>query len=100
MYKDIISYELAEGVTEEQLLTVAEKVYTNWMSNQPGFIKWEINKNDTGGFTDIVYWRSKEHAKKSELDMINLPEAGEWFGCYKEDSITSHNLTSVIDFKV
>lgn len=93
MYKDIISYELAEGITQDQLLKIADDVLENWMKNQPGFIKWEINTNDADGFTDVVYWKSKEHAKKAELDMINIPNAGDWFGCYKEGSISSHNIT-------
>ena len=43
MYKDIISYELAEGISEEHLLKVAEQVVDDWMKNQSGFINWEIN---------------------------------------------------------
>lgn len=95
MYKDVISYKLAENVTEEHLLNVAGKIIKSWMSKQPGFIKWEIHKNSNGGYTDIVYWESKDDAKKSEADMVNIPNANDWFACYEEGSISSKNLTQV-----
>lgn len=74
MYKDIISYKLAEGIREEHLLKVAKQIIDSWMSKQPGFIKWEIHSNNEGGYTDIVYWESKEAAKDSEKEMVNIPK--------------------------
>lgn len=55
MYKDIISYKLGENISEEHLLNVAIDITKNWLRKQPGFIKWEIHKNNDGGYTDIVY---------------------------------------------
>lgn len=95
MYKDIIDYELAEGITKDHLLGVAKQVVTDWMKNQPGFIKWEIHSNNSGTFTDIVYWNSEEDAKKAEKEMVNIPNAMEWFRCYKEGCISSKNLTTI-----
>jgi hypothetical protein len=37
MYKDIITYQLADEVTEEHLLSVAEQIVENWMIKQHGF---------------------------------------------------------------
>ena len=65
MYKDIISYELAENTTQEQLLQIAKRIVNEWMKKQPGFMKWEIHTDNDGRYTDIVYWRSQEDAKKS-----------------------------------
>ena len=98
MYKDIISYELAENISQEHLLKVAGQIVTDWMKKQPGFINWEIHSNADGSYTDIVYWESKEAAKKSELEMVNIPNAGDWFACYKEGTIKSLNLTQVAKF--
>ncbi len=39
IYKDLNSYELADGVTVVQLLTVAKRIVDEWMSQQEGFIK-------------------------------------------------------------
>jgi len=99
MYKDIISYKLANGVTEEHLLSVAQQVVESWMNSQKGFIKWEINKDSDGNYTDIVYWKTKDDAKKSELDMMNIPNAADWFACYEEGSIKSVNLSLVSNFE-
>lgn len=98
MYKDIISYELADNITKEHLIKVAKQIVTNWMKDQPGFIKWEIHTNNQGGFTDIVYWESKEDAKKAEKEMVNIPNAADWYACYKEGTIASQNLTSIAEF--
>ncbi|AWV97977.1 hypothetical protein [Arcticibacterium luteifluviistationis] len=98
MYKDLITYELAENISEEQLLKVAGQIVNDWMKKQPGFISWEINLNSNGSYTDIVTWESKETAKASEKDMVNIPNAGDWFACYKKGSISSQNLTSLVIF--
>ena len=99
MYKDVISYKLAENVSDDRLLKVASDVLENWMNKQPGFIKWEIHTESDGGYTDIVYWESKDAAKKAEADMVNIPNAGEWFSCYEEGSISSKNLYHVATFR-
>jgi len=100
MFKDIITYELADGIDEEHLLKVAGNIIESWMSKQPGFIQWDIHKDSIGeGYTDIVYWESREAAQNSEQDMVNIPNAGEWFSCYKEGSIGSQNLEQIGSFK-
>lgn len=100
MYKDIISYQLADDIDEQHLLNVAGEIIKSWMSKQPGFIRWEINKDantsdDEVTYTDIVYWETQEDAKNSEKDMMNIPNGGDWFACYKEGSISSKNIQQV-----
>jgi hypothetical protein len=98
MYKDIISYELAEGISQEHLLSVARDIIENWMKNLPGFIAWEIHQNKEGNYTDIVYWENEAAAQHAEKDMMNIPNAGAWFACYKEGSISSINLSQIAKF--
>lgn len=98
MYKDIISYNLAENITKEHLLKIARQIVTSWMKNQPGFIKWEIHTNSDGSYTDIVYWKSEQDAKKAEKEMANIPNAADWYGCYKEGTISSKNITLIAEF--
>ncbi len=98
MYKDLITYKLADGITQKHLLKIAEKIIETWMSKQAGFIAWEIHKNNDGTYTDIVYWQSKEDAKKSESDMVNIPNASAWYSCYQEGSISSKNLNLICTF--
>ena len=98
MYKDLITYELAENTTEDQLTKIAKQIVNDWMKNQAGFVNWEINKNSDGSYTDIVTWNSKADAKASEKEMVNIPNASAWFGCYKKGSISSKNLTHIALF--
>ena len=98
MYKDVISYKLGKNITEEHMLKVAADIIKNWMNSQPGFIKWDINKNSVGGYTDIVYWETEDDAKNAEAEMVNIPNASEWYSCYENDSISSQNLTQIASF--
>ncbi len=98
MYKDIITYELAENKTKEELFKIAKKIVNDWMINKVGFIKWEIHTNSEGSYSDIVYWKSKEDAKIAEKEMVNISNASEWYGCYKEGTISSKNLSTIAEF--
>lgn len=99
MYKDIISYKLAENISEDHLLEVARDVLENWMSKQPGFKKWEIHRNNNGGYTDVVYWESEGNARNEQEDMVNIPNAADWYACYEQGSISSKILNQVATFK-
>ena len=98
MYKDIISYRLADGVSEEHLLKVAGEVLESWMGRLPGFVRWEIHRNSDGDYTDIVYWESEDEAKNAQADMVNIPNGGDWFSCYADGSLSSMNLSQVATF--
>lgn len=90
-YKDIINYQLAEWVTNEQLLTAAEAVMEGWMRKQPGFMGWEIHEISNGNYADIVYWADEASAKKAEEAMSEGHESfGAWQACYEPGSISSN----------
>ena len=99
MYKDVMSYKLAENVSEDRLLQVAVDLLSKWMIKQPGFVKWEIHREDNGNYTDIVYWDSKDAAKKAEEDMRNIPNSSDWFSCYDLASISTKHLYHVATFE-
>ena len=100
MFKDIISYELDDGVDEEHLLKIAGEIIESWMCKQAGFIQWDIHKDAIGdGYTDIVYWETREAAQAAEQQLGNIPNAADWFSCYKEGSIGSQNLKQIGSFK-
>ena len=98
MYKDIINYELAEGVTEECLLKVAGQILSTWMKDLDGFLGWEIHKNKDSGYTDIVSWTSKEAALVANEEMKNIPNTMDWYACYKMETIKSQNVTLIGKF--
>jgi len=99
MYKDIISYKLSGNTTENQLLATSKKVVESWISKQKGFVKWEIHRTKKDDYIDIVYWESEKDAKNAEKEMTNIPNASEWFSCYKEGSISSENITKIGSFQ-
>jgi len=100
MFKDIITYELDDDVDEAYLLEIAGEIIESWMSKQPGFIQWDIHKDSIGeGYTDIVYWETREATQEAEQQMGNIPNAADWFSCYKEGSIGSQNLQQLGSFK-
>ncbi len=100
MFKDIITYELDDDIDETHLLEIAGEIIESWMSKQPGFIQWDIHKDTIGdGYTDIVYWETREAAQAAEQQMGNIPNAVDWFSCYKEGSIGSQNLKQIKSFK-
>lgn len=99
MYKDIIDYELAENVSEEQLIRVGGQIVEDWMKKLPGFVSWEISKDKDSNYTDIVTWASEEDAKNATKEMANIPNATDWYACYKEGSIKSKNLISCALYK-
>ena len=69
------------------------------MAKLNGFISWEINKGKDGSYTDIVNWETEADAKNATAEMANIPNAGDWYACYKEGSIKSQNLSSLVTFR-
>lgn len=96
MYKDIITYRLAADITERHILDVSKKVRDDWMSQQSGFLSWEIHKNIQEGYTDIVSWKDKKSAKDAERNMSHMPHAKEWYACYDPSSIVTMNITKLV----
>lgn len=95
MYKDLITYQLAEGVTEAHLLKVAQQIIDEWMCKLPGFINWEIHRSKDGQYTDIVYWQDEAAAKNAEVEMANIPNASDWYACYQPGSIKGVGLHKI-----
>ncbi|USN57342.1 MAG: hypothetical protein H6766_02595 [Candidatus Peribacteria bacterium] len=93
MYYDIISYQLADGVTHDQLVNIASRIIDERMADLPGFISREIAQDSDDNYTDIVRRESAEAAAHAEEQMDNIPNAAERYSCYNPDSITSKNLT-------
>lgn len=92
MYRDLITYKLASGVTKAQLIEVAQKVVDGWKKKQPGFVSWEIAHDEDGHYMDIVFWETLDHAKHAEKEMANIPNVEEWFACYEPGSIKSKKV--------
>jgi hypothetical protein len=96
MYRDLIRYELADGITVDHLTSVATDIISSWMGNLEGFLGWDIHDNGDGQFTDIVYWTTKRAAEDAEQAMQSIPNAADWYKCYKAGTIKAEKLECVL----
>jgi len=100
MFKEIVKYKLNENIDEQHLLKVSTRILEEWMSQQTGFIRWDIHKNaDGSGYTDTLYWKSQEAAKAAEEKMPTIPNAVEWFFCFKDGSMTVDGIELIGSYK-
>jgi len=99
MIIDVITYKLAEGVTDVMLQSAASDISDTWMKKQPGFIKWEINKSPDGeSFKDLVYWKSLEAAEAATKAMSEIPQDHPWLKCYDMSTVKATKVTKVMTF--
>jgi hypothetical protein len=61
---EIVTFKLADGVTEEAFLMAGEAAVT-FMKNRKGFISRRLSRNNDGTYTDHVTWASLNAAKES-----------------------------------
>lgn len=91
MYTDFIQYKLAAGVNEAKLVEVAAVILESWMSQQEGFLSWQIHKISDTEFIDVVQWESKAAADKANENMKDIPADSPWYSCYDMSTISSKN---------
>ena len=99
MYIDIISYKLSENSDEDKLYTAAQDILKIWMKKQPGFLKWEINRNtDKDGYQDFVYWQDEASAKAAQQRMGDIPPDHPWMACYDMSTVSSKAVNQIMTF--
>ena len=64
MYKDIITYELAEGISKEQLIKIAKQIVDDWMKTQSGFINGKSIQTTTELILILSIGKQKKMQKK------------------------------------
>lgn len=73
-----ISYQLKKGVSEEEFLIASKKCNDEVLSQQKGFISWDVLRNgDT--WVDLVKWETAEDAKQSERAGAGNPASREFY---------------------
>jgi hypothetical protein len=55
-------FQLADGVTEEQLLAASEMLQREFLARQPGFVRRELLRGRGGQWVDLVHWETAEAA--------------------------------------
>lgn len=62
---EVVTLNLADGVTVEQFAPVDRAVEEEHVSRQPGFVSREVAAGDDGSWLVIVHWASVEDAQAS-----------------------------------
>ena len=62
---EVVTLQLADGVTAEQFAPVDRAVEDEHVSRQPGFVSREVAAGDDGSWLVIVHWASIEEAQAS-----------------------------------
>jgi len=76
-------FELADGVSQEQLLTASDEIEKNFLSNYDGYVSRKLVRKDEKNWADIVVWRSAGDAQKAMQDVMNSEAFNSYFACMK-----------------
>ena len=55
-------FETRPEFTERQIINLAEKVESEFLAKQPGYLRRELLKGDGNQWADLVYWENRESA--------------------------------------
>lgn len=61
-------FEIADDVSDTNLIQASDRLQTEFVTKQPGFIRRELLKGQNGKWVDLVFWATPEdaeHAAKS-----------------------------------
>jgi hypothetical protein len=56
--------QLKEGIDEGKLLEASEVFQRNFVNKQPGILRRILLRAKNGGYADLVFFESKEHADR------------------------------------
>ena len=51
-------FEVREGVSDEELMQASERVQSEFLIKQKGYIKRELFRGEDNQWVDLVYWAS------------------------------------------
>jgi hypothetical protein len=72
-------FELKPGVAEADLLAASDALQTEFLSQQPGFIRRELLRGKDGQWVDTVYWRSLAKAEQAARLVMESPVCLRYF---------------------
>lgn len=72
-------FELAEGVTEQELLDASAALQLDFLNAQDGFMRRELLHAGDRRWCDLVYWRSAESAERATRNAAASPVCFRYF---------------------
>ena len=95
---ELVVFELADGVTQEQFLPVADTV-SEWVKTQPGFRSRELSYSpETAKYVEVVYWDTLGEAVAASAASETSDACMPMFGMLALESATflhTHPLRNV-----
>lgn len=76
---ELASIKLAEGKTEEQLISASKTFQDQFLHTQDGFIRRDLVRKGDGTFMDIILWESRAHADAVLENAQNSLAVGQFF---------------------
>lgn len=89
----VIEYRLSNGIGEKTFLKASAALMPE-IRELKGFLKRELQKGQNGRWRDIVYWKTRKDADRSEHDIPNLP------ACMTCIGMMDHRTLSVAHFEL
>jgi hypothetical protein len=89
-----IRYRLRPGVEREVFLSASEAVGQE-LETIPGYLRRELLEDDDGWFRDVVYWRSREDAKRSVTTIADKPDCQACIALMDESSMRITHLGAI-----
>ena len=84
-----ISFSLIEGASVSDFLLAAEKLNSEFMSQQNGYISWKLLvEGDT--WADVLTWETMEAAQNAMEAGCSYPLSGEYFSFLNQESVKTH----------
>jgi hypothetical protein len=72
-------FKLAEGVDEATFISASDALQESFLSQQKGFLRRDLVRNNDGTWADIAYWESRESVEKAMQKALDNPAALRYF---------------------
>ena len=72
-------FRLANGVTEDALLSASEVLQRDFLARQPGFVSRELLRGPAGQWVDLVHWENEAAANAVFAAVGDSPVCHEYF---------------------
>lgn len=89
---EIVHFKIKARTNEQEFLQASADMIQE-LGKLSGFIDRELLKGEDGQWTDLVHWKSMEHALKATDDVMRLPLCLAYFGLIDDTSLQMMHFT-------
>ena len=72
-------FTLVAGVDEATLRAASDALQTEFLKEQPGFVRRELIRGQDNQWVDVVYWRSRADADQATIKIADSPVCHRYF---------------------